>query len=174
MAFICISTPLLHAFSISISSRLDLQKNLLFKERLSFWTSAGWILRLQALSSTTWKKKKGFGRLQTHSSYFFQQSWINNRWHIMCDLKGLCNTVSAGEKLLCPKSSHQVPGITLLWLQQPENSTITQGVAKTHAWARAHSPTQMHKRAIGQFMARRWTEVHLAKCWWPFLHSPSN
>lgn len=124
-------------------------------------------------------EKRDLARQTSNSQWlflFFSRAEINNRWHIMCDLKSLCNTVSAGERLLCPKSSHQVlrNNTTPLAAATWEQNHCTRCGKDIYAWARAHAPTQMHKHGMGQFRARRWPAVHLAKCWWPFLHSPSN
>lgn len=119
--------------------------------------------------------KKGIwqARLQTHSGYFFFPTRAES---IIDDT--LC-VIWKGCVIQCQQergfSVHRAPtrssGITLfLWWERLENSTAAQGVAKIYARARA----QMHKHGMGQFRARRWTAVYLAKCWWPFLHSASN
>lgn len=123
--------------------------------------------------------KKGIwhGRLQTHSGLFFfpsrAESIIDDTLCVIW--KGCVIQCQQERGFSVQRAPTRSSGITLfLWLLQPENSTTAQGVAKMYAWGRAHSPTQMHKHGMGQFRARRWTAVHLAKCWWPFLHSPSN
>lgn len=145
----CIRTELwLHyTMAFSVLKWPDLQeRHLLFLEHLSFWKSVVWILRLQALSTRTWKRDLAH---QTSNSqwpfFFFQWSWINNRWHIMCDLKGLCNTVPAGERLLCPKSSHQV-----LW----NNTTLLA----TATWE------QHHCTRCGNGYTHEQERTHLNKC----------
>lgn len=140
------------------------------------WACVRWILRLRALSTTTWKK--GFGRADfklTAAIFFFSraESIIDDTLCVIW--KGCVIQCQQERGFSVQRAPTRSSGITLLlWLQQPKNSTTAQGVAKIYTWARAHSPTQMHKHGMGQFRARRWTAVHLAKCWWPFLHSPSN
>lgn len=63
----------------------------------------------------------------------------------MCDLKGLCNTVSAGERLRCPKSSHQV-----LW-----NNTSPLAVA---TW------DQHHCTRCGVDITHEQEHTHIDKC----------
>lgn len=139
-------------FSISENPSILLknffQYTFLFLEHLSFWTSGRWILRLWALSTHTWKKGSGTPDFKLTAAIFFQWSWINNRWHIMCDLKGLCNTVSAGERLLCPKSSHQV-----LW-----NNTTSLAAAtwEQHHSTRCGTNIRMSKSTLSYTNAQTW------------------
>lgn len=150
-------------------------RHFLFLERLSFWTSGRWILRLWTLSSHAWKKGSGTPDFKLTAAIFFSraESIIDDTLCVIW--KGCVIQCQQERGFSVQRAPTRSSGITLLlWLHQPENSTTARGVAKIYAWARAHSAIQMHKHGMGQFRARRWTAVHLAKCWWPFLHNPSN
>lgn len=85
----------------------------------------------------------------------------------MCDLKGLCNTVSAGEKPLCPKGSRKAlwnniaPSTTATWEQQHCERWGEE--IHTQTWA---TLTCLNTQTLGCEHGAVWGEKKEPQCTW--------